>query len=146
MGRIDGSSGNSWLRWVDRRIVVRRVEGHQRAADRTAARRPDISSYRMLSGHGRLRARGRNGRYGHVPSAQIGGAMPTWRSQSAAAPQSSQCQLFSCGRDNGICDSLVDAVGLQDVSIDGVETVQEGAVALHANITTVPQVIDGLVY
>ncbi len=27
--------------------------------------------------------------------------------------------------DNGICDSLVDAVGLADVSIDGVETVQE---------------------
>src|SRR5438105_4960035 len=56
----------------------------------------------------------------------------------------SKCQLFSCGRDNGIVDSLVDAVGLQDVSIDGVETVQEGAVPLHADIATVPQVIDGL--
>lgn len=27
--------------------------------------------------------------------------------------------------DNGTCDSLVDAVGSADVSIDGVETVQE---------------------
>ena len=55
MGRIDGSSGNSWLRWVDRPIVVRRVEGHQRAADRTAAKRPisvHIGCYPAMDGSG----------------------------------------------------------------------------------------------